>query len=101
MMGKSRKIENDFYFIVRKEFGIFAIDAYTTRQNVCEQVITTVQVPEMTIPAKEAQTIPAHEETKVTWKCPPSLLAMIEPDADPAKAQAVEDQGRKDITEEI
>ena len=48
-----------------KRFGPIDFQVYTARENICERLVTEVEVPEEVIPAIPATVIAAHTETKV------------------------------------
>jgi hypothetical protein len=51
----------------------------TSRSLVCRRlVVGTKDVPEMPVPAREQQVIPAHAEEIIEWQCDESLLAAVE-----------------------
>ena len=83
IMGTHKKVWHDGgWFILRREFGENGVrlDININREQLCERVATTIEVPEQVIPALKEIVIPAHTEEKVEWKCPEdfSVLAAKE-----------------------
>jgi hypothetical protein len=76
-LGDSEKIHSLEFnlFTLRKRFGCLYVDVIISRSAVCKRIVKgTKPVPEVTIPAKPEQVIPAHEEEIVEWDCSEPLL---------------------------
>src|SRR6267142_3161814 len=74
--GECKKVVDDNYFILRKQFGTVEVDLFTYREQICERVkVGEKEVPEQIVPAREEEIVPAHTEPIYEWKCPDSLLS--------------------------
>jgi hypothetical protein len=62
------------YFGLKAEIQHITIDIYADRKSVCEAIEeeVTEMVPDPNAPLVEVT------KTKITWKCPESLLAEVE-----------------------
>ena len=77
-------------FEVLIPFGGITFRAIANRDAVCERVVVAKQVvAEVVIPAREAETIPAHEEDIVEWRCDSALLQEEPIPIDAPGAQAI------------
>ena len=75
-LGTCEKKVDDAYFSLIKKVGACTVEFFNFRSKVCRQIVVGKKIiPETTIPAREAQIIPEHEEDDVRWECPESLLA--------------------------
>jgi hypothetical protein len=67
-------------FSISRQFGPHHLSFNTSRDNVCERVVTGKQMVEAR-PSVYYPEVPAHEEDVVEWVCSP-LLAASEPTAE-------------------
>jgi hypothetical protein len=71
--------DNGLCFKATRDFGNGVdIRLMVDREEICERTETTTVIPEKTLPAVEAMTIPEHEKVTVEWKCPEDLSLMAE-----------------------
>ncbi len=80
-MGSCDKDAVGDYFAVRRDFGLFSYEVFTTRDAACERVVVGVEtvteaVPDPDFPAPMVER--TVEREVVEWRCPP-LLAEAEP----------------------
>lgn len=71
--GQWEKSELPSHFILRQKVGVHRIDVFSSRENVCEKVVTGTET--VTIPDPDAPMVTVEREV-YEWKCPPSILAM-------------------------
>lgn len=76
-LGTADKYIDETWYELRRAFGSIMLTVNAYRNEVCEKVLVgTKDIPEQYIPAKPAETIPAHEESVYEWQCPDSLLGI-------------------------
>lgn len=77
-IGSCKKVVDNDFFNLRKDFGGLEIEFYSRRENVCERIVIGKKVvPETIIPARPEEVIPEHEEEEFEWRCPESLLEKL------------------------
>ncbi|HXP82615.1 MAG TPA: hypothetical protein VN976_22135 [Verrucomicrobiae bacterium] len=87
-LGSFKKKADPYFYNLSKTVGLWTIDVYTSRSNLCEAVVVgKKQVAEVVVPARPEEVIPAHEEDIVEWHCPDSLLAPDEEGEKPLEQQ--------------
>ena len=75
-LGTCKKSFNDYAVNAVKEVGPFSIYVSTTRENICEKVVTGKRI----VPAYFA---PEREEDIIEWKCPEGVSLLAEALDDP------------------
>lgn len=75
-IGKCEKTTlSDAYFILRKDFGAFALDFNWSRQQVCERVVVGRETIEEKVPVHTTYETRMVERDRVEWHCPKSIIA--------------------------
>lgn len=75
-MGTCEKLDQDYWFTMRKKFPPHKFDLNITREKVCTKVKTGTRVVEKPDPdALKAVPRISVEEDIYEWKCPESVLA--------------------------
>lgn len=76
MLGTCDKVVTEDWFELCRKFGPMKLVVNIRRNSVCERVkVGEREVPEQHLPAREAETVPAHTEDVYEWKCPEALLS--------------------------
>lgn len=75
-IGTCRKVADDTFFNLQKQFEGVTIEFFACRNSVCKPIVVGKRVvPETIVPARPEQIIPGHEEEIIEWECPESLLS--------------------------
>ncbi|HEX4501075.1 MAG TPA: hypothetical protein VH187_07940 [Scandinavium sp.] len=76
-MGPASKHSDEEWYnlTTSAEHSGIPVELTIRHRNMCERIETKVLVPEQIIPAKAEEIIPEHEEVRVEWKCPESILS--------------------------
>ena len=73
-LGTFEKKQTPDYISAARSFGTVEVEIFTGRETFCKRVVVEETVPEIRIPATDAEVIPEHVVQRTEWRCPESWL---------------------------